>query len=179
MELRRDCARRLTELNFEGYAIGGLSVGEDELEMHRILEATCPALPVDKPRYLMGVGMPRDLLESVRRGVDMFDCVLPTRNGRNALAFTDAGPLRLRNLVHQRDKRPLEEGCPCPACRHSRGYLRHLFLAGEMLGPMLLTAHNITYYQRLMRGAREAIECDSFSEYFADKMRGWSGEKVE
>ena len=116
-----------------------------------------PALPADRPRYLMGVGRPEDLLEAIRRAIDLFDCVLPTRNGRNALAFTADGPIRLRNLQYARDRRPLEDGCPCPACRHSRGYLRHLFLAGEMLGPMLVTLHNVTYYQRLMTDVREAI----------------------
>jgi queuine tRNA-ribosyltransferase len=121
----------------------------------------------------MGVGRPEDLLEGVRRGVDLFDCVMPTRNGRNALAFTDEGPLRLRNLKHQLDDRPLEAECPCVACRHSRGYLRHLFMAGEMLGPILLTAHNLTYYQRLMAGAREAISADRFGDYVGNKLRGW------
>jgi len=171
--LRVECARQLVDLDFAGYAIGGLSVGEQEAEMHCVIEATCPALPVDKPRYLMGVGTPKDLLEGIRRGVDMFDCVIPTRNGRNALAYTDQGPLRLRNLIHQRDPRPLQEGCPCPACQHSRGYLRHLFLAGEMLGPILLTAHNLTFYQRLVRKAREAIEQEAFSAFCEDQFQGW------
>jgi queuine tRNA-ribosyltransferase len=172
-ELRRWHARELVSLDFPGYAIGGLSVGEEPVDMYRILDVVCPELPENKPRYLMGVGTPQDLLEAVRRGVDLFDCVMPTRNGRNALAFTDEGPLRLRNKVHERDKRPLEEGCPCPACRHSRGYLRHLFQADEMLGPILLSAHNLTYYQRLLAGARDAIEQDSFVEYHARKRAGW------
>lgn len=176
--LRVECAEQLVELGFDGYAIGGLSVGEDEAEMHRIIDATCPALPHDKPRYLMGVGTPKDLIESIYRGVDMFDCVIPTRNGRNALAYTDAGPLRMRNLVHQRDRRPLEEGCPCPACQHSRGYIRHLFLAGEMLGPILLTAHNITYYQRLVAESREAIEADAFEQFRDQKIHNWGSEKT-
>ncbi len=124
----------------------------------------------------MGVGRPEDLLEAVYRGVDMFDCVMPTRNGRNALAFTDAGPLRLRNERHKTDDRPLEADCPCPACRHSRGYLRHLFMAGEMLGPMLLSIHNLTYYQRLMAGARQAIAGDRYSEYRREKLAGWVGD---
>lgn len=175
-ELRVECASRLVELDFEGYAIGGLSVGEDEADMHRMIEATCPALPHDKPRYLMGVGTPKDLIEAIYRGVDMFDCVIPSRNGRNALAYTDAGPLRLRNVIHQRDRRPLQDGCPCPACQHSRGYVRHLFLAGEMLGPILLTAHNITYYQRLVAAARDAIEADAYVEFRERKIRGWAGE---
>ncbi|MCO6455282.1 MAG: tRNA guanosine(34) transglycosylase Tgt [Pirellulaceae bacterium] len=172
-KLRVWCAEQLVALGFQGYAIGGLSVGESAADMYRTLEVTCPALPADRPRYLMGVGRPQDLLESIARGVDMFDCVLPTRNGRNALAFTDAGPLRLRNQRHQHDPRPIEEGCPCEACRHSRGYLRHLFLAREMLGPILLTIHNLTYYQRLMAEARRMIEADQYVEYAAGKLAGW------
>ncbi len=172
-DLRVDSARRLGELCFPGYAIGGLSVGEPPAEMYRILDAVVPAMPADRPRYLMGVGRPEDLLEAVYRGVDLFDCVMPTRNGRNAMAFTDAGPMRLRNLQFQSDPRPLEESCPCPACRRSRGYLRHLFMAGEMLGPTLLSIHNLTYYQRLLAGARDAIAADRFVEYRAEKFRGW------
>src|SRR5262249_49734370 len=152
-----DCAGRLAQLDFFGYAIGGLSVGEQPAEMYRIVEVTAPALPRDRPRYLMGVGRPQDLLEAIARGVDLFDCVLPTRNGRNALAFTSGGPVRLRNLQFARDPRPLEEACPCAACRHSRAYVRHLFLAGEMLGPILVSLHNLTFYQRLMADARAAI----------------------
>ena len=171
--LRVACAERLTSLDFAGYAIGGLSVGESPREMYEVLDVTVPVLPDDRPRYLMGVGTPRDLLESIARGVDLFDCVLPTRNGRNALAFTDAGPLRLRNLKHARDPRPLEEGCPCPACRHSRGYLRHLFIAGEMLGPILLSAHNLTYYQRLLSDARRAISEDRFDAFRREKLCIW------
>lgn len=171
--LRVECAQALSRLDFPGYAIGGLSVGEKPEEMYAMLDATCPVLPHGKPRYLMGVGRPEDLLEAIRRGIDMFDCVMPTRNGRNALAFTDSGTLRLRNAVHQRDPRPLEEDCPCPACRHSRGYLRHLFMADEMLGPMLLSAHNLTYYQRLMAQAREAIQADRFAEFHEQRKRNW------
>jgi queuine tRNA-ribosyltransferase len=174
-ELRRQCARQLAELDFSGYAVGGLSVGESPEDMYRILELTCPMLPADKPRYLMGVGRPRDLLEAIGRGIDMFDCVMPTRNGRNALAFTDQGPLRLRNQRHQLDESPLEEGCRCDACRHSRGYLRHLFMAGEMLGPILLTIHNLTYYQRLVADARAAIEQDRYTEFCRSKILGWGG----
>ncbi len=170
-ELRRECARQLVALDFPGYAVGGLSVGESPADMYRMLEATVPALPADRPRYLMGVGRPQDLLEAIRRGIDMFDCVLPTRNGRNAMAFTAAGPVRLRNQRYERDPRPLEEGCPCAACHHSRGYLRHLFLAGEMLGPMLVTAHNLTYYQRLIGEARRAI-CEQQYAAFAQEKLG-------
>lgn len=172
-DLRLECARALVELGFDGYAIGGLSVGEEPAEMYRMLDVTCPALPTEKPRYLMGVGRPIDLLEGVARGVDLFDCVMPTRNGRNALAFTDAGPVRLRNTVHSRDDRPLDSTCPCAACRRSRGYLRHLFQANEMLGPILVSIHNLTYYQRLMTGARQAILEDRFAAYLAEKIEGW------
>ncbi|MCA9214806.1 MAG: tRNA guanosine(34) transglycosylase Tgt [Planctomycetales bacterium] len=172
-ELRKECAARLAELDFPGYAIGGLSVGEPPAAMYGILDATCSHLPADRPRYLMGVGRPEDLLQGILRGVDMFDCVMPTRNGRNAFAFTDSGPLRMRNEIHRTDDRPLEEGCPCIACRRSRGYIRHLFMASEMLGPILLTAHNLTYYQRLMSDAREAIEQNRFVDFFRGKMAGW------
>ncbi len=170
-ELRAWCARELRQWDFAGYAVGGLSVGEPAADMYRILEAVVPELPADRPRYLMGVGRPEDLLEAVRRGIDLFDCVMPTRNGRNAMAFTDAGSLRLRNLQYERDDRPLEEGCPCPACRRSRGYLRHLFMAREMLGPILVSIHNLTYYQRLLAGARAAIEADQFEEFRREKAR--------
>lgn len=172
-KLRVQCAEQLARLDFVGYAVGGLSVGEAPAEMYRTLDVTVPAMPADRPRYLMGVGRPEDILEAIRRGIDLFDCVMPTRNGRNAMAFTDAGPVRLRNLQHERDPRPLEEGCPCPACRRRRGYLRHLFMAGEMLGPILLSIHNLTYYQRLVAGARAAIEADRFEEYRQAKLRGW------
>lgn len=171
--LRVQCAEELAAMNFVGYAVGGLSVGEAPADMYRITAVTCPALPENKPRYLMGVGRPIDLLESVARGIDLFDCVMPTRNGRNALAFTDFGQLKLRNAVHREETRPLDESCPCLACRHSRGYLRHLFNAGEMLGPILLSIHNLTYYQRLMREAREAIEQDRYESFLAAKKAGW------
>jgi queuine tRNA-ribosyltransferase len=172
-DLRQWCAAELVKLNFPGYAIGGLSVGEAPAEMYRILSATCPVLPVDRPRYLMGVGRPQDLLEGIRRGVDLFDCVMPTRNGRNALAFTDSGSIRLRNQVHQRDLAPLDPATPSLASRHSRGYLRHLFLASEMLGPMLVSVHNLAYYQRLMAESRAAIAAGRFESYYREKMRGW------
>ena len=172
-DLRQYCAEKLAELDFEGYAIGGLSVGEEPCEMYDCIAAVEPYLPQDKPRYLMGVGRPEDLLEGIRRGVDMFDCVMPSRNGRNAMAFTDYGPMRLRNARYERDPRPLEENCPCPACRRSRAYIRHLFATGEMLGPILLTIHNITYYQRLVAGARRAIEENRYSEYCDERFAGW------
>ena len=163
--LRRRCAEALAELDFPGYAVGGLSVGETPQEMYDTIDVTVPHLPADKPRYLMGVGKPIDILHSIERGIDLFDCVMPTRNGRNAQAFTSTGTLRLRNAQYQRDDRPLDETCPCPACKRSRGYLRHLFMANEMLGPILLTIHNLTYYQRLVADARTAIEEDRFVEY--------------
>jgi queuine tRNA-ribosyltransferase len=173
LELRTQCAEQLVRLDFPGYAIGGLSVGEKPQDMYRMLDVVCPLLPADRPRYLMGVGRPQDLLEAIQRGVDMFDCVIPTRNGRNALAFTDQGTVRLRNRIHQRDPRPIDSSCPCPACRRSRGYLRHLFMSGEMLGPVLLSAHNLTYYQRLLAEVRVAIAEDRFPSLFDQKMRGW------
>ena len=177
-DLRGECSEQLVALDFPGYAIGGLSVGETPEQMQQMLDITCPLLPADKPRYLMGVGRPLDLLEAIRRGVDMFDCVMPTRNGRNAMAFTDQGPVKMRNRVHQEEVRPLEEDCPCPACRHSRGYLRHLFVAGEMLGPVLLSLHNLTYYQRLLAGARQAIAEDRLLEFIDQKKAGWGLEEV-
>jgi queuine tRNA-ribosyltransferase len=172
-ELRAESAERLVRMDFAGYAIGGLSVGESPQEMLMGVDITAPMLPADKPRYLMGVGRPVDLLEAIARGIDLFDCVMPTRNGRNALAFTDAGPVRLRNQQHALDRQPLDATCPCLACRHSRGYLRHLFLAGEMLGPMLVSMHNLTYYQRLLAGARKAIAQDRFTAYLNERRRGW------
>jgi queuine tRNA-ribosyltransferase len=178
-EARLASAERVAALDFPGYAIGGLSVGEAPAEMYRVLDVTTPALPADRPRYLMGVGRPQDLLEAIRRGVDLFDCVLPTRNGRNALAYTDAGPLRLRNRQYQLDTRPLSERCPCLACRHSRGYLRHLFLAGEMLGPVLVSLHNLTYYQELLRSARAAIAAGRYTQFCDAKLAGWASETPE
>ena len=172
-ELRARCAAALVAMDFDGYAIGGLSVGEASEQMVQTLEATVPALPTDRPRYLMGVGRPEDLLEAIHRGVDLFDCVMPTRNGRNAMAFTDEGPRRLRNRQYERDRRPLETDCRCAACAYSRAYLRHLFMAGEMLGPILLTIHNLTYYQRLLAGARQAIPGGEFESYRRGKRRGW------
>jgi queuine tRNA-ribosyltransferase len=178
-ELRTESAERLVAMDFTGYAIGGLSVGETPEEMYVGLDLTVPHLPPDRPRYLMGVGRPVDLLEGIARGVDLFDCVMPTRNGRNALAFTDRGPLRLRNQQYALDNEPLEADCPCLACRHSRGYLRHLFQANEMLGPTLLSIHNLTYYQRLMERARAAIEASSFAAFCDERRQMWSQAKEE
>ncbi len=173
VELRGRCAEQLVAIDFPGYAVGGLSVGETPAEMYAVLDVTTPLLPTDRPRYLMGVGTPTDLLEAVHRGIDLFDCVLPTRNGRNATAFTDAGAMKLRNRALADDPRPIEEGCPCPACRHSRGYVRHLFMAREMLGPILLSIHNLTYYQRLLADARAAIEQGEFVCFRERKLAGW------
>lgn len=172
-ELRLESARRLAELDFPGYAIGGLSVGESPAEMRRVVALTAAALPVEKPRYLMGVGRPEDLLAAVGRGVDLFDCVMPTRNGRNALAFTQSGPVRLRNARFERDPAPLDADCPCEACRHSRGYLRHLFMSREMLGPMLVSQHNLTFYQRLLAEARSAIEAGRYAAFAAARRVAW------
>jgi len=173
IEIRQYCAGELAKLDFAGYAIGGLSVGESPDDMYRVLDGTCPAMPADRPRYLMGVGRPIDLLEAIRRGVDLFDCVIPTRNGRNALAYTAKGPLKLRNEKHRLDDRPLEADCPCVACRRGRGYLRHLFASKEMLGPILLSIHNLTYYQRLLAAAREAISADRFVEFYEQSVSRW------
>ena len=165
-ELREHSAAGLLPLDFPGYAIGGLSVGEDATAMDDTLDFTVPLLPAEKPRYLMGVGTPRDIVAAVRRGVDLFDCVLPTRNGRNATAFTSEGLVKMRNLKHQRDESPLDRNCDCPACSgFSRAYLRHLFIAGEMLGPILLSLHNVAYYQRLMRRLRGAIFAGTVGDF--------------
>jgi len=172
--LRERSVEGLLPLDFPGYAVGGLSVGETPEEMYRTLEFTVPGLPADRPRYLMGVGTPRDLLESVSRGIDMFDCVMPTRNGRNAMAFTSDGPVKLRNQAHQRDERPLDAECECPACtRYSRAYLRHLFMAKEMLGPILLSLHNIAFYQRTMRDLRAAILAGEVREFVTGRLARW------
>ncbi len=168
---REISAEGLLELDFKGYAIGGLSVGEDPSEMYRTLDFTVPMLPADRPRYLMGVGRPEDILHGISRGVDLFDCVMPTRNGRNAMAFTSQGPVRLRNSKYQRDERPLDPHCPCETCRsYSRAYLRHLFIAGEMLGPILVSWHNITHYQGLLSGMRDAIRNGRGQEFLQSQL---------
>ncbi len=157
-DLRAQSAAALTAIGFEGYAVGGLAVGEGQPVMLDVLDATLPLLPADRPRYLMGVGTPDDLVAAVSRGVDMFDCVMPTRAGRTARAYTSRGVLNLRNARHIDDAGPVDPNCACTACtRHSRAYLHHLFRAKEILGPMLLTQHNLAYYQALMRGLRTAI----------------------
>ena len=161
-DLREESAVRLRGLGFDGFAVGGLSVGEGPEAMAATLRATTPHLPADRPRYLMGVGQPRDIIAAVAAGIDMFDCVLPTRCGRNSLIYTFDGQLRLRNSQHATDPRPLEADCPCLACRHSRSYLRHLFLSGEMLGPILASIHNLTFYQRLVARLRDGVLAGRF-----------------
>ncbi|HLJ18630.1 MAG TPA: tRNA guanosine(34) transglycosylase Tgt, partial [Stellaceae bacterium] len=170
-ELRRRSAEGLVAIGFDGYAVGGLAVGEGQAEMFRVLDATVPALPSDRPRYLMGVGTPADLLGAVKRGIDLFDCVLPTRSGRTHQAFTRGGTVNLRNARHLDDPRPLDAGCGCTACtRHSRAYLHHLARASEMLGAMLLTEHNLRYYADLMAGMRRAIAERRFDAFAAEVM---------
>jgi queuine tRNA-ribosyltransferase len=167
-ELRLESAKALVELGFDGYAIGGLAVGEGQALMFETVALTAPALPQDRPRYLMGVGKPADLIGAVARGIDLFDCVLPTRSGRTAQAWTAGGALNMRNQRHADDASPLEPGCACPACRdYSRAYLHHLIKAGEILGAMLLTWHNLHYYQDLMAETRAAIEAGRFAALVA------------
>lgn len=167
-ELRARSAARLTALGFDGYAIGGLAVGEGQEAMFRTLEATLPHLPRSQPRYLMGVGTPADIVGAVARGIDMFDCVIPTRAGRTARAYTSEGVFNLRNARFADDPAPLDPACDCPAClRHTRAYLHHLFRCREILGPMLLTWHNLRYYQRLMQRLRAAILSGTFAEVAA------------
>jgi queuine tRNA-ribosyltransferase len=172
--LRQESARELTKIGFHGYAIGGLAVGEPQEVMLKVVEETTPALPPDAPRYLMGVGTPHDMLEAVARGVDMFDCVMPTRNGRHGMAFTRFGSINLSNARHAEDARPLDEQNAHPAARtYSRAYLHHLTKANEILGQVLLSTINIAYYQQLMAGMRAAIEAGRFAEFRAATIDGW------
>ncbi len=174
MTLREVSARALTALDFQGYAIGGLAVGEPQEVMLKIVEETAPQLPADRPRYLMGVGTPHDMLEAVARGIDMFDCVLPTRNGRHGMAFTRFGPLNLANARHADDPRPLDEQSAQPAARsYSRAYLHHLTKANEMLGAVLLSTVNLAYYQELMAGMRAAIAAGRFAEFRTETSSLW------
>ncbi|MGB7260141.1 MAG: tRNA guanosine(34) transglycosylase Tgt [Pseudolabrys sp.] len=173
--LRAESAKKLVDIGFDGYAIGGLAVGEPQETMLKIVAETTPALPNDRPRYLMGVGTPDDLLEAVARGIDMFDCVLPTRNGRHGMAFTRHGPINLANARHAADPRPLDEQSSHPAARdYSRAYLHHLVKAKEMLGAVLLSTINLAYYQELMRGMREAIGTRRFAEFQRATKEGWA-----
>jgi queuine tRNA-ribosyltransferase len=168
-DLRQESAEKLVEIGFDGYAIGGLAVGEGQNLMFETLDYTTPFLPEDKPRYLMGVGKPADIVGAVARGVDMFDCVIPTRSGRNGQAFVDGGTINIRNAKHKTDPTPLQEGCACTACaNHSRAYLHHLVRSNEILGAMLMSEHNVFYYQKLMAKIRKSIEEDRFDEVVAE-----------
>ena len=172
--LRIESARALVDIGFPGYAIGGLAVGETQEVMLQIVAEMAPALPADRPRYLMGVGTPSDLLQSIARGVDMFDCVMPTRNGRHGLAFTRFGPINIKNAHHAEDARPLDPESRCPAARDfSRAYLHHLFRSGEALGGTLLSIVNLYYYQDLMAGARAAIAAGRFADFVAETNEQW------
>ena len=174
-ELRIRSAQALKAMDLKGYSIGGLAVGEPQAVMLDMLDVTCPELPEEKPRYLMGVGTPDDILKSVARGIDMFDCVMPTRAGRHGLAYTRRGKINLRNARHADDPRPLDEESDCPAARdYSRAYLHPLVKSGESLGAMLLTWNNLSYYQRLMRDIRDAIEAQAFADRAAAITEGWA-----
>ncbi|HMX26006.1 MAG TPA: tRNA guanosine(34) transglycosylase Tgt, partial [Blastocatellia bacterium] len=174
-ELRRQSLEQLVEIGFEGYAIGGLSVGEEKSQMYDITEFIAPQLPANKPRYLMGVGTPEDLIECVARGVDMFDCVMPTRNARNGQVFTSLGKLNIRNARFSRDERPLDEACECMVCRrYSRAYIRHLYNCGEMLASTLCSYHNLAFYLDSMRSIRQSIALGEFASFrtsFLNKFR--------
>ena len=168
-DLRDESLKGLVDIGFDGYAVGGLAVGEPKADMHRILEHICPQIPADKPRYLMGVGKPEDLVEGVRRGVDMFDCVMPTRNARNGHLFTSEGVIKIRNARHRDDTSPLDTKCDCYTCKnYSRAYLYHLDRCNEILGARLNTIHNLRYYQMLMEGLRGAIETGTLDAFVAD-----------
>jgi queuine tRNA-ribosyltransferase len=172
--LRAESARELVQIGFEGYAIGGLAVGEPQDVMLKIVEETAPQLPAERPRYLMGVGTPHDMLEAVARGIDMFDCVMPTRNGRHGMAFTRFGSINLSNARHADDSRPLDDASPHPAARtYSRAYLHHLTKANEMLGAVLLSTINLAYYQALMAGMRAAIEAGCFADFRTATIESW------
>ncbi|SDR04045.1 tRNA guanosine(34) transglycosylase Tgt [Pseudovibrio sp. Tun.PSC04-5.I4] len=179
-ELRIESAQRLGELPMEGYSVGGLAVGEPQAVMLKMLEITTPAMPVDKPRYLMGVGTPEDILESVARGIDQFDCVMPTRAGRHGLAYTRYGKVNLRNARHQEDPRPLDESSNCEASRdHSRAYLHHLVRVSEGLAAMLITWNNLAYYQTLMQEIRDAIDAGNFEEFRQKTKADWARGDIE
>jgi queuine tRNA-ribosyltransferase len=173
--LREKSIEGLLPIDFPAYAVGGLSVGEAPADMYATLDVTTPRLPADRPRYLMGVGTPTDLIEAVLRGIDLFDCVMPTRNGRNATVFTSRGVVKLRNASHREDPRPLDEECPCPVCtQFSRAYLRHLFIAKEMLGPILASWHNLFFYQQLLRELRSAIRAGTSAAFRSAQLARWN-----
>lgn len=179
-DLRVRSAEALTQLDLKGYAVGGLAVGEPQDVMLKMLEITLPALPSDRPRYLMGVGTPDDILKSVARGIDMFDCVMPTRSGRHGLAFTRRGKVNIRNARHAEDMRPLDDQSNCPASRdYSRAYLHHLVRSNEALGGMLLSWHNLAYYQELMQGIRKAIAAERFADFMAETQETWARGDLE
>jgi queuine tRNA-ribosyltransferase len=171
-DIRVEHAKRISELDLDGYAVGGLAVGETHEEMYRILDAVVPHLPQDKPTYLMGVGTPANILEGVERGVDFFDCVYPSRNGRHGHVYTNRGKLNLFNAKYELDDAPIEEGCGCPACRYSRAYIRHLLKAGEMLGMRLCVLHNLYFYNTMMEEIRDALDAGEFAAYKKRKLEG-------
>ena len=176
-DIRREHAKRISELELDGYAIGGLAVGESHEEMYHIIEETIPYLPVDKPTYLMGVGTPANILEGVERGIDFFDCVYPSRNGRHGHLYTNQGKINLFNAKYELDERPIEEGCQCPACRrYSRGYIRHLLKAKEMLGMRLCVLHNLYFYNTMMTEIRDALDAGRFAAYKKRKLEGMAQE---
>ena len=173
-DIRVEQAKAIADMDLDGYAIGGLAVGESHEEMYRIIEKVEPHLPKDKPIYLMGVGTPANILEAVERGIDFFDCVYPSRNGRHGHVYTNAGKLNLFNAKYETDSRPIEEGCECPACKyHSRAYIRHLLKAKEMLGMRLCVLHNLYFYNTMMEEIRDAIEAGNYAEYKAKKLEGF------
>ena len=172
-DIRIDHAKRISEMDLDGYALGGLAVGESHEDMYRIIEATVPYLPLEKPTYLMGVGTPQNILEAVERGVDFFDCVYPSRNGRHGHVYTNQGKLNLFNAKYELDDRPIEEGCQCPACRrYSRAYIRHLLKAKEMLGMRLCVLHNLYFYNKMMEEIRDALDEGRFAEYKKQQLAG-------
>lgn len=178
-DIRIEHAKQISEMELDGYAIGGLAVGESHEDMYRIIEAVVPYLPVDKPTYLMGVGTPANILEAVERGVDFFDCVYPSRNGRHGHVYTNHGKMNLFNAKFELDDRPIEEGCQCPACRtYSRAYIRHLLKAKEMLGMRLCVLHNLYFYNTMMEEIREAIEMGCFKQYKEKKLAGFLEKEV-
>mgnify|MGYP000726131885 CR=1 FL=1 len=178
-DIRIDHAKRIAEMNLDGYAIGGLAVGETHEEMYHIIEETVPYLPKDKPTYLMGVGTPANILEGVERGIDFFDCVYPSRNGRHGHVYTNHGKMNLFNAKYELDTRPIEEGCQCPACQHySRAYIRHLLKAKEMLGMRLCVLHNLYFYNHMMEEIRDALDAGNFAEYKKMRLEGFEEGKI-
>lgn len=175
-DIRIEHAKTISKMNLDGYAIGGLAVGESHEEMYRVIDAVVPYLPEDKPIYLMGVGIPSNILEAVDRGVDFFDCVLPARNGRHGHVFTKEGKINLFNAKYELDSKPIDDGCQCPACKnYSRAYIRHLFKAKEILAMRLCVLHNLYFYNNMMQEIRDAIDGNYFAEYKSEKLKQWNG----